>query len=218
MENNQNPNFFHRKLKQKDSDGPNTINDVYQHNAEHSENNTDSNFEKNLINRSTATNSNDGASANLHINNNVIRKKGKRSKFIEEMMKLDSDDTLQPPVSMVPYFESQLQKQDELNKFKNDTTFVETQENKTKYVPFINDINTTNINSGHDSDSSEPSGDLEKLELMTAADFDHDRYARYIIHEMEMKDYVRTISFKNCIEHCSDDYIKVLNKNLIYYN
>lgn len=204
MENNQNPNFFHRKLKQKDSDGPNTINDVYQHNAEPSENNTDSN---------------DGASANLHINNNVIRKKGKRSKFIEEMMKWDSDDTLRPPVSMVPYFESQLQKHDdELNTFKNDTTFVETQENKTKYVPLINNINTTNINSGHDSDSSEPSGDLEKLELMTAADFDNDRYARYTIHEMEMKDYVRTISFKNCIEHCSDDYIKVLNKNLIYYN
>lgn len=61
----------------------------------------------------------------------------------------------------------------------------------------------------YDSDSSAASGDLSKMAMMTAADFNRDRYARYEIHESEMKDYVRTITYKNCIEYCSEQYMKV---------
>lgn len=64
-------------------------------------------------------------------------------------------------------------------------------------------------NVDYDSDSSECSGDLNKLEMMTAVDFDRDRYARFSIHEVEIKDYVRTITYKNCIEYCSKEFIQV---------
>lgn len=60
-----------------------------------------------------------------------------------------------------------------------------------------------------DDNSSEVSGDLNKLQMMTAVDFDRDRYARYGIHESEIKDYVRTITYKNSIEYCTEKYIKV---------
>jgi len=60
-----------------------------------------------------------------------------------------------------------------------------------------------------DSNPSADPGDLQKLEMMTAVDFDRDRYARYSIHESEIKDYVRTVTYKNCIEYCSEHYIKV---------
>lgn len=63
--------------------------------------------------------------------------------------------------------------------------------------------------SEYDSEYESDSGDLEKMKLMTAADFNQDRYARYGIHESEIKDYVRTITYKNCIEYCSNEYIKV---------
>lgn len=61
----------------------------------------------------------------------------------------------------------------------------------------------------YDSDLSDVSGDLEKLHMMTAADFDRDRYARYGVHESEIKDYVRTITYMNSIEYCTDKFIKV---------
>lgn len=52
-------------------------------------------------------------------------------------------------------------------------------------------------------------GDLAKLVAMTAADFNVDRYARHDVHETEIKDYVRTISYKNCIEYCAERNITV---------
>jgi len=70
-------------------------------------------------------------------------------------------------------------------------------------------------NSEYDSECESDPGDLEKMNMMTAADFNDDRYARYGIHESEIKDYVRTITYKNCIEYCSKGYIKVnLNYNI----
>lgn len=60
-----------------------------------------------------------------------------------------------------------------------------------------------------DSDGSDDPGDMQKMDMMTAVDLDSDRYARYGIHESEMKDYVRTVTFKNSIEHCAERYIKV---------
>lgn len=64
------------------------------------------------------------------------------------------------------------------------------------------------------SNVSNECGDLKKLDMMTAADFDRDRYARFGIHESEVKDYVRTMAYKNCIECCSANYIKVIYNNL----
>lgn len=58
------------------------------------------------------------------------------------------------------------------------------------------------------------SSGLDKLQLMTAIDFHNDQYARYSIHESEIKDSVRTNTYKNCIEYCSKNYIKV---NLFSY-
>jgi len=72
-----------------------------------------------------------------------------------------------------------------------------------------NDLLGINENSEYDSECESDPGDLEKMNMMTAADFNDDRYARYGIHESEIKDYVRTITFKNCIEYCSKGYIKV---------
>ncbi|XP_060847189.1 protein arginine N-methyltransferase 1-like [Rhopalosiphum padi] len=63
-------------------------------------------------------------------------------------------------------------------------------------------------NSEYDSECDSDPGDLEKMKIMTAADFNDDRYARYGIHESEIKDYVRTITYKNCIEYCARNYIK----------
>lgn len=60
-----------------------------------------------------------------------------------------------------------------------------------------------------DYNSLEITGDLKKLQIMTAVDLDRDRYARYGIHELEMKDYVRTVTFKNSLEYCAEEYIKV---------
>lgn len=60
-----------------------------------------------------------------------------------------------------------------------------------------------------DSVSSEDSCGLNKLNKCTAIDFFYDRYARYTIHESEIKDYVRTITFKNCFDYCAENYIKV---------
>lgn len=71
-------------------------------------------------------------------------------------------------------------------------------------------------NSEYDSECESDPGDLEKMSMMTAADFNDDRYARYGIHESEIKDYVRTITYKNSIEYCSQGYIKVnLNYNIL---
>lgn len=53
------------------------------------------------------------------------------------------------------------------------------------------------------------SGDLNKLHEMTAIEFDRDRYARYGVHESEIKDEVRTTTFITCIELCAENYIKV---------
>lgn len=71
-------------------------------------------------------------------------------------------------------------------------------------------------NLDHDSDSG-TSGNLEKLHLMTAADFDRDRYARYGVHESEIKDYVRTITFLNSIEYCANKFIKVNINEYCYF-
>lgn len=60
----------------------------------------------------------------------------------------------------------------------------------------------------YDSDCDSDPGDLEKMKIMTAADYNVDRYARYGIHESEIKDYVRTITYKNCIEYCTQEFIK----------
>jgi len=71
-------------------------------------------------------------------------------------------------------------------------------------------------NSEYDSECESDPGDLEKMSKMTAADFNDDRYARYGIHESEIKDYVRTITYQNCIEYCSKGYIKVnINFNML---
>lgn len=87
-----------------------------------------------------------------------------------------------------------------------------------------NNILDVNPNFEYDSDCDSDPGDLEKMKIMTAADYNVDRYARYGIHESEIKDYVRTITFKNCIEYCTKEFIKVSiklylasqNKNLNY--
>ncbi|XP_025196022.1 probable protein arginine N-methyltransferase 1.2 [Melanaphis sacchari] len=73
---------------------------------------------------------------------------------------------------------------------------------------FNNTFLNTYQNSEYDSECDSDPGDLEKMKIMTAADFNDDRYARYGIHETEIKDYVRTITFKNCIEYCAKEYIK----------
>jgi hypothetical protein len=74
-------------------------------------------------------------------------------------------------------------------------------------------------NLDHNSDLCETSGNLEKLHLMTAADFDRDRYARYGVHESEIKDYVRTITYLNSIEYCANKFIKVnINKLFSTHN
>lgn len=82
--------------------------------------------------------------------------------------------------------------------------------------PALNQNDLTNTflldkheNSEYDSECESNPGDLEKMSMMTAADLNDDRYARYGIHESEIKDYVRTITYKNCIEYCSQGYIKV---------
>lgn len=63
-------------------------------------------------------------------------------------------------------------------------------------------------NYDYDSECDSDPGDIEKMNSMTAADFNNDRYARYGIHESEIKDYVRTITYINCIEYCAKEYIK----------
>jgi len=70
-----------------------------------------------------------------------------------------------------------------------------------------NNILDTNPNFEYDSDCDSDPGDLEKMKIMTAADYNVDRYARYGIHESEIKDYVRTITYKNCIEYCTKEHI-----------
>lgn len=72
---------------------------------------------------------------------------------------------------------------------------------------------TLNQNAECGSDFSDDSLNFNKLLKMTAADFDRDRYARHVIHEAEIKDYVRTITFQNSIEYCAEKYIKVNVKN-----
>lgn len=73
---------------------------------------------------------------------------------------------------------------------------------------------TKNTFSRQDADSvsglSADCGDLNKLNKMTAIEFDRDRYARYGVHESEIKDEVRTETFKTCIELCANKYIKVI--------
>ncbi|XP_027840234.2 uncharacterized protein LOC114121922 [Aphis gossypii] len=71
-----------------------------------------------------------------------------------------------------------------------------------------NNILDINPNCYYDSDCDSDPGDLEKMKIMTAADYNLDRYARYGIHESEIKDYVRTITYKNCIEYCTKEFIK----------
>lgn len=68
---------------------------------------------------------------------------------------------------------------------------------------------TSKYHSKRTSNMLKGAGDLDKLNKMTAKDFDDDRYARFGIHEYEMKDYIRTIAYKNCIEHCSENHFKV---------
>lgn len=46
--------------------------------------------------------------------------------------------------------------------------------------------------------------------MMTAADFDRDRYARFGTHESEVKDYIRTMAYKSCIECCAVSQMKVI--------
>lgn len=71
-------------------------------------------------------------------------------------------------------------------------------------------VRTYEHNLDYNSDSSEKdSVGLHKLQMMTAADLNIDRYARYNLHEEEIKDYVRTITYQNCIEYCAKRYIKV---------
>lgn len=68
-----------------------------------------------------------------------------------------------------------------------------------------NEVLTLNLNGDDDPEE----GDLKKLQDMTAVDFNVDRYARHGIHETEIKDYVRTVTFKNSIEYCVKQKIKV---------
>lgn len=73
------------------------------------------------------------------------------------------------------------------------------------------DINLPSIDLHTECDynSLEITGDLKKLQIMTAVDLDQDRYARYGQHESEIKDYVRTVTYKNSLEYCAEEYIKV---------
>lgn len=64
------------------------------------------------------------------------------------------------------------------------------------------------LNNDDDDDDPEE-GDLKKLRDMTAVDFNVDRYARHGVHETEIKDYVRTVTFMNSIEYCVKRKIKV---------
>ncbi|VVC44125.1 Protein arginine N-methyltransferase,S-adenosyl-L-methionine-dependent methyltransferase [Cinara cedri] len=59
-----------------------------------------------------------------------------------------------------------------------------------------------------DTELFDKPADLNKLKTFTAIDFNRDRYARYTIHESEIKDYVRTITFKNCFKMCAENHIK----------
>lgn len=74
------------------------------------------------------------------------------------------------------------------------------------------DINFPSIDLDTECDynSLEIIGDLKKLQDMTAADLDRDRYAHFGVHESEMKDYVRTVTFKNCLKYCTEEYVKVI--------
>lgn len=79
------------------------------------------------------------------------------------------------------------------------------------YTLNLSDIkhNPIAIESHTETYSSENSVGLNKLQQFTAVDFHRDRYARYSIHESEIKDYVRTISFKNCFQYCAESNLKV---------
>lgn len=91
-----------------------------------------------------------------------------------------------------------------------------TRENSNQSV--VHNVSIQNISNGldlaYESDTSGDSGDLDKLNMMTAIDFNLDRYARYSVHECEIKDYVRTITYKNCIEQCAERYIEVNINNI----
>lgn len=100
----------------------------------------------------------------------------------------------------------------ERNEMPNNPDLLDNTKDSTAVPVIMSSTNDTAIiqpDLKYDSDASEGSGDLKKLEMMTAIDFNRDRYARFEVHESEMKDYVRTITYKNCLEYCSDQYIKV---------
>lgn len=96
-----------------------------------------------------------------------------------------------------------------LNSTNDSTTVIMSANNESLGSLPTNDIGIIKPDLECVSDESEGSGNLKKLEMMTAIDFNRDRYARFEIHESEMKDYVRTITYKNCLEYCSEQYIEV---------
>lgn len=73
-----------------------------------------------------------------------------------------------------------------------------------------NGINDNHQKLGNKSNLSSDNCDLSKLQMMTAVDFSRDRYARFGVHESEIKDSIRTDAYKNCLDYCADNYIEVI--------
>lgn len=118
-----------------------------------------------------------------------------------EYLPVDSSNNVQPtiPVGMP-------------NSICKDSTLAGYDDDRTSgnVIAGINNTGALLGDSKSDIDTSNDYGDFKKLDMMTAADFDRDRYARFDIHELEVKDYVRTMAYKNCIESCSEKYMKVI--------
>lgn len=125
----------------------------------------------------------------------------------------------QPQFNKKPQFIKQLysileNKDTDLEKFVKHQSTLSDHTNKsitehTHHQAVNSNFPSNDLDTEFDYNSVEISGDLNKLQMMTAIDLDRDRYARYKIHEMEMKDYVRIVTFKNCLEYCAEKYIKV---------
>lgn len=79
------------------------------------------------------------------------------------------------------------------------------------YINCVENQNIATSNPACDIEESiqGASSGLDKLQLITDVDFHSDQYARYSIHETEIKDYVRTNAYRDCIECCAQNYIKV---------
>lgn len=223
MHNNKNSNYW-RKRQEKEKVNYTSKNDEWKNSIQHKnfkKNTTDTKVTNTTNHNTTITNSNECGNVNLNQNNNnnnsnniVIQSTG-RSKYIQQIM--NSIGNLKQSVSKDSRYENPLFNQNALkknSKYCSTSLFYEEKLDDsmktTGYEAKETNVTTDElVATKYDSDIIENTGNLIKLQIMTAADFNKDRYARFAIHEMEIKDYVRTITYKNCIEHCADNFIEV---------